>query len=366
MGGAALGAAGAFHAQQPLASCAGGGGWSFNDGDVPAAKKPAGSGPKIVVSGSTNVDLFAYTPVMPKPGETVKGTNFMQCFGGKGSNQAIIAARLGAQVSFIGKVGDDEHGAQSKKNYEDSGIDTTYLYTATGVPTGVAPIIVDSAGENVIIIVAGANNELTVDEVSAAKATIAEASVLICQNEIPIEATQRSLELARAAGVTTIFNVAPCPTDGYLPAALYAATDVLCVNETELQVLAGVKAAEDDLDGYLAAAEELFSRGVGSVLVTLGGKGALVCTSGKAEHIKPVKLRPEQVVDTTGAGDAFTGAFAFWLSCGLSAGEAAAKAGEVAAITVQSEGTQPSYPSFAELPQAMKATIKSLMGSASL
>ena len=217
---------------------------------------------------------------------------------------------------------------------------------AAGVPTGVAPITVDESGENVIIVVSGANMELTTEELEQASAAISEASCVVCQMEVPLAVTQKAMEMARAAGVKTVFNVAPCPVDGQLPAEIYAVTDVLCVNETELQTLAGVTAAEGDLEGYKTAAQALLARGVGCVLVTLGGDGCIVCTGSDegATHVPAVPLPKEAVVDTTGAGDAYTGAFAVFMGMGLSIPEAAGRAGQVASLTVQTEGTQPSYP----------------------
>jgi ribokinase len=231
--------------------------WSWSTGASAAAASTASAdAPKVVVVGSTNVDLIAYCPKLPRPGETLMGTNFVQCFGGKGANQAVMASKLGGAVTMVAKVGNDGMGEECKQNYRDCGVDTTYVYTAgPGVPTGVAPITVDETGENVIIVVSGANMELTTEELGQAEEAIASADVVVCQMEVPLEVTQKAMEMARAAGVQTVFNVAPCPVDGKLPSAIYAVTDVLCVNETELQTLAGVKAAEGDLEGYKTAAE---------------------------------------------------------------------------------------------------------------
>ena len=156
----------------------------------------------------------------------------------------MLAAKLGGSVTMVAKVGDDGMGAECVQNYKDCGVDTSFVFTAAaGIPTGVAPITVDETGENVIIVVSGANMALTTDELGQAAGAIAGADVVVCQMEVPLEVTQKAMEMARAAGVPTVFNVAPCPVDGQLPAAIYAVTDVLCVNETELQTLAGVSAA---------------------------------------------------------------------------------------------------------------------------
>jgi hypothetical protein len=197
--------------------------WSgFTTGPTPDADAP-----KIVVVGSTNVDLVAYCPTLPRPGETLMGTNFIQCFGGKGANQAVLAARLGAAVTMVTKVGPDGMGQECRANYAENGVDTTYVFTAEeGVPTGVAPITVDESGENVIVVVSGANMKLTVAELETARATIAAAQVVVCQMEVPLEVNQAAMAAAREAGVPTILNVAPCPVDGQLPSTIYALTDV--------------------------------------------------------------------------------------------------------------------------------------------
>lgn len=277
--------AGAF-APNARADTGSSGTWSWPAGADSPSAGASPDAPKIVVVGSTNVDLIAYCPKLPRPGETLMGTNFVQCFGGKGANQAVMASKLGGAVTMVAKVGNDGArtqevaspslsptdcpigcvlapfniasgmGEECKQNYRDCGVDTTHVYTAgPGVPTGVAPITVDETGENVIIVVSGANMELTTEEVGQAAETIASADVVVCQMEVPLGVTQKAMEMARAAGVLTVFNVAPCPVDGQLPAEVYAVTDVLCVNETELQTLAGVTAADGDLDGYKKAAE---------------------------------------------------------------------------------------------------------------
>jgi sugar/nucleoside kinase (ribokinase family) len=152
-------------------------------------------------------------------------------------------------------------GEECKQNYRDCGVDISHVHTAgPGVPTGVAPITVDESGENVIVVVSGANMELTTEELGQAADDIASADVVVCQMEVPLEVNQKAMEMARAAGVLTVFNVAPCPVDGQLPGAIYAVTDVLCVNETELQTLAGVTAADGDLEGYKAAAQRCVLR----------------------------------------------------------------------------------------------------------
>ena len=165
----------------------------------------------------------------------------------------LVAECIGCYFALFGVLG---MGEECKQNYQDCGVDISHVHTAgPGVPTGVAPITVDESGENVIVVVSGANMELTTEELSQAAETIDSADVVVCQMEVPLEVTQKAMEMARAAGVLTVFNVAPCPVDGQLPGEVYAVTDVLCVNETELQTLAGVTAADGDLEGYKAAAQ---------------------------------------------------------------------------------------------------------------
>ncbi len=194
--------------------------------------------PKITVVGSCNIDLVSYVPRLPVPGETLHGVRFQMGFGGKGANQAVMAAKLGADVTIIAKLGRDVFGENYLKNFEQVGICTRHVHFTDQASSGVAPIAVDADGRNAIIIVGGANDLLTPIEIEAARAEIAASKVLVCQLEIPLEPNLSALRLARAEGVTTIFNPAPARPD--LPAEVYGLSDVFCPNETETQLLTGM------------------------------------------------------------------------------------------------------------------------------
>ena len=292
---------------------------------------------RIVVIGAANLDLISYVPRLPRPGETLHGTEFRMGFGGKGANQAVMAARLGAPVTFITKLGCDTFGDQTLENLRNNHIDTRYVYRTNEASSGVAPIAVEADGTNAIIIVTGANDLLTVDEIEAARPLISSASLMVCQLEIPMELTRAALRLARKEGIPTLLNPAPAPEE--LPNDVYRNTDILCPNEEETHRLTGGEAT--DIQQAHESAEVLRSRGAETVVLTLGARGCLVLDETGAEHIPSSSV---DVVDTTGAGDAFVGAMAFHLAQGTALREAAAKATHIASISVGAHGTQTSFP----------------------
>jgi ribokinase len=294
--------------------------------------------PKITVVGACNIDLISYVPRLPAPGETLHGARFQMGFGGKGANQAVMAAKLGADVTMITKLGRDVFGENTLKNFERLGIATRHVHFTDQAFSGVAPIAVDTVGRNSIIIVTGANDLLTTAEIEAARPEIAASRVLVCQLEIPLELNLTALRLARAEGVTTIFN--PAPARAELPAEVYRLSDVFCPNETETQLLTGMPVGT--LAEAESAARALLARGAGAVILTLGERGSLVVTPDAAQHV------PAQVVkavDSTGAGDAYVGSLAYFLSLGQPLLEAARRAGGIATLSVQKPGTQTSFPS---------------------
>jgi ribokinase len=300
--------------------------------------------PKICMVGSCMTDLVARAPRLPGPGETLFGTSFAVGFGGKGANQAVMAARLGAQVSVVVKLGRDTFGENTLKNFTEQGIDTTYfLWDDTGKSSGVAPIWVDeTTGQNTIIIVPGANEALLPADVRAASAAITDAQSVICQLEIPLETTLEAFRVAKNAGVMTILNPAPAAT---LPTDLLAITDLIIPNEIEAQMLTGV--ATDTLEGAEAAARALQRQGVGRVIVTLGARGALVVDGAAApEHVAAERV---QAVDSTGAGDSFVGSLAYCLAAGKPLVDAARVASAIATRSVLKHGTQSSFPYRAEV-----------------
>ncbi len=317
-----------------------GGGW----GSLMFWRRNVAQSPDICMVGSAMTDLVARVARLPEPGETVFGSSFTQGFGGKGSNQAVMAARLGARVSAVVKLGRDSFGDAVRRNYEEQGVDTTFVGTAEDA-SGVALITVDEAsGQNVIVITPGANSSLSPEDVRGAAAVVQGAQVLVAQLETPVAATLEAFRLAKRSGVRTLLNPAPAAD---LPGELLALTDVLIPNELEAAALTGraVTSTEDAFD----AAEELLERGPEVVIVTLGGRGAALAERGK----KPVHIVSETVkaVDTTGAGDAFVGSVAYFIACvpELPLAQAVEKACRIASWSVQREGTQTSYPYRAEL-----------------
>ena len=295
----------------------------------------------VVVLGSVNADLVLRCAQLPLPGQTVHGRDFETLPGGKGANQAVAAARLGAAVSFIGCVGGDEFGRSARELLAAEGIDTQHLHLIDGVRTGVAMILVDDAGQNCIALAAGANAALSVAHVDAASATIQGAALLICQLESPLPVVQRGIALARAAGVPVLLNPAPMQQ---LPAGLLAQVDILVPNETEAAALldlppgAGFDAA--------AAATQLRALGPRTVIVTLGASGVQIASDEIELHLEAPKVR---AVDTTGAGDTFIGAYAAARCEG--AGEIAAieLAQRAAAISVTRAGAIAAMPRRSEL-----------------
>ncbi len=302
------------------------------------------SQPRICVVGASNIDLISYAPRLPKLGETVPGTRFHMGFGGKGANQAVMAAKLGGAVTIVTKVGEDLFGQDTRKNFAAMLVDTTYVFATGESFTGVAPIWVDEgSGNNAIIVALGANDLLSPEDIERAHTAISGAQVLVCQWEIRTETVLAALTLAHQAGVKTIFN--PAPVRGEIPAAIYANVDILCPNESETEVLTGMPTGT--LAEATAAAQVLLGRGPRQIILTLGERGSLLVTPETVEHVPAPTVR---AVDTTGAGDAFVGSLAFYRAGGDSLPAAMAKANRIAAISVQASGTQSSFPSLAELP----------------
>jgi ribokinase len=299
--------------------------------------------PKICVVGASNLDLISYVPRLPRMGETLHGTRFHMGYGGKGANQAVMAAKLGGDVAVVTKLGQDIFGENTLKNFQSWGVDTQHVLFTDQAFSGVAPIAVDPEGHNSIIIVTGANDVLTVEEIEAARSTIAAAQIVVCQLEIPLDITLAALRVARQEGVTTIFNPAPARPD--LPEELYQLSDIFCPNESETELLTGrpVNSTEE----AEAAARVLLERGAGTVILTLGERGSLLVTTEDSAH---VPATPVKALDTTGAGDAFVGSLAYFLAGGKTLTEAMRRANHIAAISVQSSGTQTSFPVAADLP----------------
>ncbi|HEY7310112.1 MAG TPA: ribokinase [Gemmataceae bacterium] len=297
--------------------------------------------PRVCVVGSANIDLTFRTVRLPKPGETLIGQAFHLGFGGKGANQAVMAARLGAQVSMVARVGSDVFGEQTVQNYRQYGIDTAHVLRDAERPTGVASIVVEDSAQNCILIVAGANAGLSPADVRAARGVIESAGVLLCQLEVPIESTLEAFRIARAAGVRTILNPAPAVA---LPDELLRLTDLCVPNETEAELLTGQRV--ETPDEVESAARVLLQRGPRAVLVTLGPRGVLLVEEGTVEHIPSVRV---PAVDASGAGDAFIGSLAVFLVEGRTLRDAARWANTAAALSVTRRGTQASFPTRTEV-----------------
>ena len=307
--------------------------------------------PKVCVVGASNIDLISYLPRLPALGETLHGDRFATGFGGKGANQAVMAAKLGAHVVMITKVGRDDFGDRTLDNFRGFGIDVEQVSQTAQASTGVAPIFVDPDGNNAIVIVTGANDLLDASDIDAARPAMAAAGVVICQLEIPVDVTAGALRTARAEQTLTILNPAPARDD--LPAELLADCDVLCPNQSEAGLLTGrsVETVEDAFD----AARELLGRGPRSVVVTLGSAGCVVADQSGMDHLSGLSV---EVVDSTGAGDAFVGALSYYLARGEDLREAAGWANRIAALSVRRPGTQTSYPDRSELPAEVLASLE--------
>jgi ribokinase len=286
----------------------------------------------VVVVGSCNIDLVAYTPRIPAAGETILGDRFAMGFGGKGANQAVMAARLGAAVSMVGALGDDLYAGMTLANFEEQGIDTAAIVRVPG-SSGVAPIWVEPDGTNRIIVVAGANALVEPRAAGAAVRAMASVDVVVGQLEVSQAPTAAAFAAARERGAVTILNPAPAAA---LDADLLAVTDWLVPNELELEALAGASISRDD-----GALVDQAGSVRGGLVVTLGKQGAAVVAGGSVTRLP---ARAVDAVDTTGAGDAFVGAFAVGLALGFSPVDAARLGIACAGDSVQRPGTQASFP----------------------
>ncbi len=306
--------------------------------------------PRVCVVGAANIDLISYVPRLPEIGETLHGTQFRQGYGGKGANQAVMAAKLGAEVTMVTKLGKDSFGDGTLENFRSLGVDTTFVTTTDEASSGVAPIFVEPGGDNAIVIVTGANDLISEDEIEQARPAMARAEVVVCQLEIPVDTTLLALRAARAEGVRTVLNPAPARDD--LPDELLRLSDIFCPNQGELALLADRPV--DTVDDATEAAGLLRDRGAGSVVVTLGAEGCLVCDDEGVDHLPGESV---DAVDTTGAGDAFVGALATFLALGESLRDSARLANRVSALSVCGHGTQTSFPGQADLPGDLLAVL---------
>ena len=290
----------------------------------------------IVVFGSINMDLVARVPRLPAPGETLTGHGFFTVPGGKGANQAVACARLGATTRMIGRVGDDAFGGELRGSLQGYGVDTSGVAVHPGAASGVAVITVDDAAENEIIVVPGANGVVCREDLDRLEAALDGARVLLLQLEVPLDAVVAAAEMGRRRGVTVILDPAPAQP---LPEALYAAVDILTPNESEAAALVGFPL--DDPGAIARASQMLLGRGARSVIVKLGGKGAFWSNGTESAHFPAFRV---EAVDSVGAGDAFNGGLAVGLGDGLDMAAAIRWGLAAGALSVTRSGAQPSMP----------------------
>lgn len=303
--------------------------------------------PLITVIGSSNVDLIVKLPRFPKPGETVLGGQFYKAQGGKGANQAVAAARAGANVCFISRVGNDDFGKSTLLSYSKEGITTDHVSVDANIPTGVAVIYVDAQGENTIGLAAGANTSLAPEHVLHASSAITSSKLVLLQLEIPFETVKESILLARKANVPVILNPAPAqPIDS----DVLKNVSILTPNETEAEILTGISLTTDDAIKH--AAQQLRSRGVHTVIITLGSRGVYLATDKESTFIPGFQV---QAVDTTAAGDVFNGTLAVAIAEGKNLIEAIRFANAAAALSVTKIGAQTSAPYRKEIDEFLSS-----------
>lgn len=291
----------------------------------------------VVVVGSLNMDLVTRTERLPRPGETIFGQSLDTVPGGKGANQAVAAARLGAQVAMVGCLGSDAYGTQLREGMLAEHIDCRALRTVPEGVSGVALIVVDADSQNTIVVVPGTNACLVPQDIQAVDEVLQAARVIICQLEVPMDTVGYTLRRGRELDKTVILN--PAPASGPLPAQWYAAIDYVIPNESEAWALSGV--AVNSLETAEEAARRLIELGARKVIVTLGAQGALLVSPQRVVHFAAPRV---EAVDATAAGDTFVGAFSAALAAGKDEDDAVRFAQVAAALSVTREGAQPSIP----------------------
>jgi ribokinase len=289
----------------------------------------------IAVVGSANVDLTTFNDVFPRPGETIFGKKFDLGFGGKGANQAVAARLCGANVAMIAKVGSDLFGPATIKNFQSQGIDASHVRIAEGVSSGVAPIFVEPNGQNRIIVVKGANDTLSPEDVDAAAPLLRKADTIVMQFEIPLRTVYHTVRFAESEGIRCIVNPAPAQQVDFKQ---LAGADYFIPNETEAELITSMPV--HSLEDATKCANFLLRQGMKRVVLTLGERGALLAGPEGTELIPAFKV---EALDTTGAGDAFIGSFAVFLGEGMQEKEALTRANLYAALSTTKVGTQKSF-----------------------
>jgi ribokinase len=289
----------------------------------------------IAVVGSANVDLTTFNDVFPRPGETIFGKGFDLGFGGKGANQAVAARRCGASVAMIAKVGSDLFGPATIENFESQGIDATHVRIAEGVSSGVAPIFVEPGGQNRIIVIKGANDTLSPEDVDAATPLLRKADTIVMQFEIPLRTIYHTVRFAQSEGIRCIVNPAPAQPVNF---EQLIGADYFIPNETEAELITGMPV--HSIEDATKCADYLLRHGIKRVVITLGERGALLAGPEGTAWIPAFKV---EAVDTTGAGDAFIGSFAVFLGEGLTEKESLTRANLYAGLSTTKVGTQKSF-----------------------
>jgi ribokinase len=305
---------------------------------------------KVVVVGSYNTDLTIRSKRIPRPGETILGGSFFQGGGGKGANQAVACARAGAEVSFLARLGTDPLGDAALERLKQDGIATHCIVRDKEYPTGVAFILVDEQGENRIVVASGANARLSPTDIEQAKDEITSAGVLLLQLECPLETVRHAIHLAHQSGTLVILNPAPAEQ---LNGLCFEKVDILTPNRVEAEKLSGAKLSDDE--SLIGVAQKILDLGAQNVLITLGAKGVFAASKG-AMHLVPAV--PVQAIDSTGAGDIFSGSLAAFLAEGKSIDESVKMAMAAASISVTRLGAQSSAP--------LRANIEQLLSSRSV
>lgn len=302
---------------------------------------------KILVSGSYNVDLMSRTPHMPSPGETVLGGPFKMGPGGKGANQAVAAARLGYDVMMLTKLGEDMFGDQALVNFEKEKIDTTHISRHPDESTGTALIAVDEQNENIIVVAPGANEKMTKNDVSQAESSFQEVDIVLTQLETSLEAFEATVELAYDLNKPIVLNPAPYQD---INQELFKKIDYITPNETEASALTGIEVIDEE--SARRASAQLIKSGVKAVIITLGKAGCFLYDG--TDEGELIASFPVKAVDTTGAGDAFNGAFTAFITDGYQLREAVIRANAVAALAVTKVGTAPAMPYHQEVEDFLK------------
>jgi ribokinase len=293
----------------------------------------------LIVLGSLNMDLVAQTPRLPMSGETVQGLSFFTAAGGKGANQAVAAARLGATTYLAGRVGGDQFGEELLTGLKADGVNIQPILVTPQTHSGVAIITVDHQGENRIIVIPGANGKVDETDVQRIIPLLPQATVLLLQLEVPLSAIIAAAKVAKNAGVKVMLDPAPAPDD--FPQELYSLIDIITPNETEVERLTGLEMTDENL--WRKAAKMLLNYGVKTAVIKLGARGVFCMNSSQQFHVNPF---PVQVVDTVAAGDGFNGAMATALDRGLSLREAVIWGAAAGALTTTKSGAQPALPNW--------------------